>query len=389
METEHQSRVREDYGNAAVEAKTLCFTDAYKNVDLRWVPAEVLERNQGCTSPFAGMEIGLRRGDVVVDLGSGAGLDAFIAARQVGRTGRVIGIDMTPEMLEVARRNVEPVTRALGYDEPNVRFEQSVIERLPLADSSVDVVLSNCVINLCEDKRVAFSEIFRVLKPGGRFVISDVFCPQEVPMYMKNDRALISACIGGAMAIPSFLSLTRACGFRGLTLSHSGSYSRIDGVDYLSLTVSGYRHERPGEGTMYATLIGPCSTVTDEDGTTYERGKQVEVSAATAVMLQRPPYRDYFFVSATPRKVDASSCKGVLPEPGPCVYVGEYATLLGPFTQVRDDDGHVFEAGLPVEICEKTSRVLHFPLYQRLFTLVNRAQQRPDALSVQCGPACC
>jgi arsenite methyltransferase len=154
---------------------------------------------------------GLRAGEVAVDLGSGAGMDVFLAANQVGLTGRVIGIDMTPEMLERARRN-----QAKG-NYPQVEFQQADIERLPLPDNSADAVLSNCVINLTPDKWAVYREIFRVLKPGGRFAIADIVLRGEAELvHRAADKLPGCSCVKTALEENAYLEAIRAAGFEGV-----------------------------------------------------------------------------------------------------------------------------------------------------------------------------
>jgi SAM-dependent methyltransferase len=165
----------------------------------------------GCGNPQAIAE--LRPGEVVIDLGSGAGFDCFLAARQIGATGRVIGVDMTHEMLAKARANATKVAAA------NVEFRLGEIEHLPIADSTADVVLSNCVINLVPDKAQVFREAFRVLKPGGRLAISDVVNTRPLTQDLATDPALLCGCIAGAAPVLEVEAWLRAAGFRDVRIT--------------------------------------------------------------------------------------------------------------------------------------------------------------------------
>lgn len=165
----------------------------------------------GCGNPQA--IAALQPGEVVLDLGSGAGFDAFLAARQVGDSGRVIGVDMTPEMLAKSRNNA----KAGGYR--NVEFRLGEIEHLPVADNSIDVILSNCVINLSPDKPQVFTETFRVLQPGGRLAISDVVATAELPASIRHDLALHAGCIAGASSIDALESMLQAAGFEHIDIA--------------------------------------------------------------------------------------------------------------------------------------------------------------------------
>ncbi len=171
-------------------------------------PAAVSEGDLGlsCGDPVAFSC--LKGGDVVLDLGSGAGKDVFLAARKVGAKGKVIGVDMTPEMLALARRNADK----LGLK--NVEFREGQIEALPLEDASVDIVISNCVINLSPDKPKVFREAFRVLKPGGRLVVSDIVLERPLPEELKADKDLYAACISGALLRGDYLEAVSAAGFQ-------------------------------------------------------------------------------------------------------------------------------------------------------------------------------
>lgn len=159
----------------------------------------------GCGNPQA--IAALKPGEVVLDLGSGGGFDSFLAARQVGDTGRVIGVDMTPAMISKARANADK--GAYG----NVEFRLGEIERLPVADGTVDVVISNCVINLSPDKPRVFADAYRVLKPGGRLAISDVVAFAELPEHIRQDMALYTGCMAGASTVAEVEVMLRASGF--------------------------------------------------------------------------------------------------------------------------------------------------------------------------------
>jgi len=176
----------------------------YSQQDVEAVPAGA-DMGLGCGNPRA--IAALQPGEVVLDLGSGGGFDAFLAAREVGEQGHVIGVDMTPAMLSKARANA---ARG-GY--PNVEFRLGEIENLPVADNSVDVIISNCVINLSPDKPRVFREAWRVLKPGGRLAVSDVVASVELPETMRDDPYLHSACVAGASLIGEIESWLAAAGF--------------------------------------------------------------------------------------------------------------------------------------------------------------------------------
>lgn len=191
----------------APSAKELSARVGYSQKELDAVP-EGANMGLGCGNPQA--IAGLRKGEVVLDLGAGGGFDCFLAAKQVGPRGRVIGVDMTPEMVAKARENA----RKGGFR--NVEFRLGEIEHLPVADASVDVILSNCVINLSPDKEQVYREAFRVLKPGGRLAISDVVAIQPIPNSVKNDFEKHSGCVAGALPVRRLESILRAVGFRNL-----------------------------------------------------------------------------------------------------------------------------------------------------------------------------
>lgn len=164
----------------------------------------------GCGNPTA--IASLKEGNIVLDLGSGAGFDAFLAAKKVGPTGKVIGVDMTDEMLKKARKNAQKG----GFI--NVEFRKGDIESLPLDDNSVDVVISNCVINLAPDKAKVFKETYRVLKAGGSLMVSDVVLIKPLPEVLKNDKDLLVGCVSGAILKKDYLNLLKQAGFSDITI---------------------------------------------------------------------------------------------------------------------------------------------------------------------------
>jgi SAM-dependent methyltransferase len=236
-----RERIREDYATAAEEGECLCRTNDYEGVDLSFIPCDVLCAGQGCGSPLTAVADELREGMTVVDLGCGAGLDIFIASKAVGARGRAIGVDMTPEMLDIARESAAQVSSALAYDAPNTRFIEAPIERVPIDGGTADLVTSNCVINLSPDKAAVFAEMYRILKPGGAFVLSDVFAEAPLPAHVREDRELISRCIGGAMTFEEAFALAKTVGFKDLRELSRGCYETVEGIGFLSAVIRGYK----------------------------------------------------------------------------------------------------------------------------------------------------
>lgn len=195
----------------------------YSVEELRSIPAQA-NLGLSCGNPTATAH--LRPGEVVVDLGSGGGLDVFLAARMVGSEGRAIGIDMTPAMIDRARANA----KSGGYS--NVEFHLSTIDRLPLEDASVDCVISNCVLNLAPDKPAVFREIFRVLKPGGRLAVSDIALKGELPDAIAQSMAAYVGCIAGAIRFDTYREQLRRAGFAHVEIVDSGAdlnaYAKVE-----------------------------------------------------------------------------------------------------------------------------------------------------------------
>ncbi len=227
--------VRTRYGSVAAanlssdndDVRAVAEAFGYSTEELRSIPADA---NMGlsCGNPTA--TANLREGETVVDLGSGGGLDVFLAAAKVGPTGRAIGIDMTPEMIELARRNAAKANEGKGYS--NVKFHLATIDKLPLSDESVDCVISNCVINLAPDKRAVFREMARVLKPGGRLAISDIALKQPLPPEISQDVMAYVGCIAGAILIDDYKRGLMEAGFSNVQVSDSGAdlnaYAKIE-----------------------------------------------------------------------------------------------------------------------------------------------------------------
>jgi arsenite methyltransferase len=240
-ESEIKRVVRERYASAAVSGTPCCgpkscgdaadlgldmIGEAYKGVDGYLADADL---GLGCGLPT--QHAGIRTGDVVLDLGSGAGIDAFVARRIVGASGRVIGVDMTPEMLARARDNAAK----LGYD--NVEFRFGEIEALPVDDAAIDVVVSNCVLNLVPDKARAFAEIFRVLRPGAHFCVSDIVTTGTLPEPIRNAAALYVGCVAGALPSGDYLRLIEEAGFEAIHVTETKPVDLPD--DVLSHFLSG------------------------------------------------------------------------------------------------------------------------------------------------------
>ena len=288
--------VREFYGGAAEQPNAeLCCPVQPAPEDLAHIPKEVVDRFYGCGSPVTAAA--LTPGESMVDLGSGAGIDCFIAAKKVGPDGRVYGIDMTDQMLDVARGCQPKVAESLGYDA--VEFHKGYLEEMPLKDAVADVVTSNCVINLSPDKPRVLREIWRVLKDHGRMVVADIVSDREVPPRMRADGQLWGECISGALTEEAFLSAIERSGFYGVSILKKSFWREVEGCTFSSVTVRAYKFEKKA-GCQYvgqhAVYLGPQKAVVDEEGHLFPRGTPIEVCTDTASKLSVAPYLGSFVI---------------------------------------------------------------------------------------------
>ncbi len=386
--------VSDRYARAAEAGERMCCPTSYDMKALKsFIPEEVLNISYGCGTP-AGLET-VRRGETVLDIGCGGGIDCFEASRLVGPSGHVIGIDMTETMLEVARRNAPVVASNLGHAHSNVEFRHGMAHELPAHDESIDLIISNCVINLAPDKRKVFREMFRVARPGGRFTISDIVSDQVVPQYLVHDAAKWGDCLSGALTLAGYMDGLSAVGFQGIHLVKFSPWQVIDGVHFFSVTLTGYRFDRTpaSSDARFATLCGPFSRLRDERGRTYLRGIPEPIDPDSVRLLQHPSLAPYFLLSREPtwlRRED-KRWAAVSPAEGPCLWQGDFAMLAGPFLEVADDDHHVYRRGEPLEICSKTVAVLNSERYAPHFVIINRAGQEIKGEAVTCSPSggCC
>lgn len=211
---------------ATTEAWDPITSDLYDERQKAGVPAEAVLASLGCGNPTALAE--LKEGETVLDLGSGGGIDVLLSAKRVGPTGKAYGLDMTDEMLALANEN----RRRAGAE--NVEFLKGEIEQIPLPDASVDVIISNCVINLSGDKRNVLREAFRVLKPGGRFAVSDVVVRGDIPAAVKTNMELWIGCVAGALEEQEFLDLLREVGFEKPSIEPTRVYKAADAAAFLA-----------------------------------------------------------------------------------------------------------------------------------------------------------
>jgi arsenite methyltransferase len=327
-----EKAVRERYSAGAKEAESsLCCPVDYNPRYLEAIPQEVIEKDYGCGDPSRY----LKPGETVLDLGSGTGKICFIAAQVVGEKGRVIGVDMTDAMLEVARRNAPVVAKNIGY--ANIEFRKGRIQDLGLdlerldaelkakpigdvagflaadsraselrlkhplvADESIDVVVSNCVLNLVEPqaKRQLFEEIFRVLRKGGRAVISDIVSDEIIPEHLQNDPELWSGCISGALTEEGLMKAFTDAGFYGVEILRleNKPWRTVEGIEFRSVTLQAYKGKQGPcfERNQAVIYRGPFAMVLDDDGHRMERGRRYAVCDKTYNLYKKAPYAEHF-----------------------------------------------------------------------------------------------
>jgi arsenite methyltransferase len=331
---DYEAVVLQRYGKAAREVETcLCLPVSYDKALLRVIPKEIIEKDYGCGDPSRYVN----EGETVLDLGSGSGKACYIISQIVGARGKVIGVDFNPPMLELARKYQKSIGDKIGYH--NVEFRRGRIQNLrtdlelldrhlqdnpvrsvadlarledfetqmrreqPLiAAESVDVIVSNCVLNLVrpEDKKQLFAEMYRVLKRGGRAAISDIVSDESVPGHLARDPDLWSACVSGAFQEEAFLTAFEEAKFHGIQIEDFSSepYQTVEGIEFRAITVTAYKgKEGPCIERNQAVIYrGPWRKVVDDDGHALERGARMAVCDKTFKLYSQPPYAGQFIL---------------------------------------------------------------------------------------------
>lgn len=303
--------VKNRYQEAASKQVTaLCCPVSYNPEYLKVIPQEILEKDYGCGDPSRF----LKAGDIVLDLGSGAGKICYIASQIVGPKGRVIGVDFNPPMLELARKYQEEVAKRIGW--ANVEFYRAKIQDLePILNESIDVIVSNCVLNLVrpEDKHELFREMYRVLKVGGRAAISDIVADEAVPERLQKDPELWSGCISGAFQEKEFLKAFEEAGFYGVQIEKwdDEPWRVVEGIEFRSITVLAYKgKEGPCFERNQAVIYkGPWSEVRDDDHHVLKRGVRTAVCDKTFQIFSKAPYRDDVVLIHPKKEIPISKAK--------------------------------------------------------------------------------
>ena len=328
--------VSEFYGNTIKKTEDLqfdaCCVAEYDLALLKPITNEVKERRYGCGSPLPEAI----ESKTILDLGCGAGIDVYMAAQLVGPNGKVIGVDMTDEQLEVAQRNVEPIMANLGYKKANVEFRKGKIEEIPAEDNSVDVVISNCVINLCQDKERVFREIWRILKPGGEFLIADIVADRRIPARLAKDELLYSECLTGAAYAGDLRRVMQKAGFEDVrTVNARRLGDVIEGIHFDSVALRGFKLgledacEDYGQVAVYkGTIDRHKDAFLLDQGHQFVAGMPERVCKNTADMITQTRYKAHFEVSApmfhmglfdcSPQSTASDSENGVIPQANSC-----------------------------------------------------------------------
>jgi len=327
-----ETSVKDRYAAASHEREAaLCCPVDYNPEYLKVIPSEVIERDYGCGDPSKYV----KEGETVLDLGSGTGKICFIASQVVGAKGKVIGVDMTDDMLDIAEKNAPIIADRIGHG--NVEFRKGRIQDLALdlrqfeaelekapittaegwmeaemiakrlkkdspmiEDDSIDVVVSNCVLNLVETdlKEQMFNEIFRVLKNGGRAVISDIVSDEEIPQHLQDDSRLWSGCISGAMTETGFLKAFEDAGFYGINVLkfETEPWQTVEGIEFRSVTVEAYKGKEGAcmDANQAVIYKGPFKEVIDDDNHAFVRGERIAVCEKTYKIYSKAPYIDHF-----------------------------------------------------------------------------------------------
>jgi len=280
-ESESLRLVKSFYHDAALEDKVDILNPAcYEEHYLAHIPEDLRFRGYGCGSPI--IEADLKAGESMLDLGSGRGIECFIAAKLVGEAGFVKGIDMLDAMLHIAQEGAVEVSKNLGY--ANLSFSKGYLEALPEREGSFDVITSNCVLNLSTHKRKLFSEIFRVLKEGGRLVVSDVVCDEEANATIRNDAKLSGECIAGALSQTHLLGLLHESGFEGVSLLKRFFYREVGGHLFYSLTFVAYKPKRDKKVDVIYKGVGKSLWL--EEGTLLIKGVKTALDATVAQAME-------------------------------------------------------------------------------------------------------
>ncbi len=297
-----------------LKTNACCSTEApqeyIRNIFMQ-IEAEIVERFYGCGSPIPTAV----KGRTILDMGCGTGRDVYVCSSLVGETGHVIGVDMTDEQLEVARRHQEIQAQRFGFKRSNVTFHQGFMEdlgELGIEDSSVDIVISNCVINLSPNKEKVFSEIFRVLKPGGELYFSDIFCDRRLPEHLSEDQILIGECLAGAMYVEDFRRLLidlgipdyRVTSQRILTVTNPEIKTKVEPAQFYSMTIRAFKlallEDRCEDYGQTATYLGTIKNAPNsfalDDHHQFITGKPMLVCGNTASMLSETRLKKHFRV---------------------------------------------------------------------------------------------